>query len=127
MNVISYEKAYCFYPRATLHDKLSLICKEEDNPTLPGVMDKYEHRGYEFITGKQRSNSELSKKRKFYLSLRKFATSAILFVGPFLWTPPYSDARQVSRDPEGTVELSHCRTIQSVQSAGASITRTVSI
>lgn len=50
MNVISFEKAYCLFPRATLEDRRSIVTLRY-NPE-PGVLqnciEKYEERGWSF-------------------------------------------------------------------------------
>lgn len=118
MNVISYENAYCLYPRATLHENQTLICKAEDNPSLPTVIEKYQQRGFEFIAGKQRANREFSGAQKFYLSL----PITQRYVGdPLCWTIPLdTDVLRVGpspgplpgptisrRNPEETFTLPH--------------------
>lgn len=47
MNVITYEKAYCLYAKATLRANISLALREIDEDTLK-AMGKYEKRGYQF-------------------------------------------------------------------------------
>ncbi|KAH8092522.1 hypothetical protein BXZ70DRAFT_898119 [Cristinia sonorae] len=48
MNVISYEKAYCIYPRATLHEHCSLNNELYSSPTRPEALQKYTTRGFKF-------------------------------------------------------------------------------
>ena len=48
MNVISYEKAYCLFPRATLEERRALVsssCLGRGRPHEDGL-DKYRRRGY---------------------------------------------------------------------------------
>lgn len=49
MNVISYEMAYCLYPRATLHEHHTLVSGEEASPTRPAALLKYSGRGFEIM------------------------------------------------------------------------------
>ncbi|TBU53566.1 hypothetical protein BD310DRAFT_937845 [Dichomitus squalens] len=51
MNVISYEKAYCLFPRATLEERRTLIsssCRGRSRHRAEGLA-KYERRGYKLI------------------------------------------------------------------------------
>ncbi|KAI0658618.1 hypothetical protein C8Q70DRAFT_1045595 [Cubamyces menziesii] len=52
MNVISYEKAYCLFPQATLEERISLLtssCRGRSRHRAPGVA-KYHKRGFCMIT-----------------------------------------------------------------------------
>lgn len=49
MNVISWDRAYCLYPRATFMHRTSLIFKKEMMHET-AVLTKYTDRGYTFIT-----------------------------------------------------------------------------
>ncbi|KAH9899411.1 hypothetical protein C8Q73DRAFT_743368 [Cubamyces lactineus] len=52
MNVISYEKAYCLFPQATLEERISLLmssCRGRSRYRAPGVA-KYHKRGFSMIT-----------------------------------------------------------------------------
>ncbi|KAH8092523.1 hypothetical protein BXZ70DRAFT_1010836 [Cristinia sonorae] len=46
MNVISYEKAYCLYPRATLHDHHTVINDLPPSSSQPAALSKYKERGF---------------------------------------------------------------------------------
>lgn len=48
MNIISFEKAYCLYPRATLEGRRSLICDHE-GPNVNVAVQKYERRGWQMV------------------------------------------------------------------------------
>lgn len=48
MNVISLEKAYSLYPKATFEERCSLICAS-DGPKQEPAMEKYEQRGWKMI------------------------------------------------------------------------------
>lgn len=48
MNVISYEKAYCLFPRATLEERRSLVVATDGPGQLPALL-KYEERGWEMV------------------------------------------------------------------------------
>ena len=52
MNIISYEKAYCLFPQATLEERISLLtssCRGRSRHRAPGVA-KYYKRGFCMIT-----------------------------------------------------------------------------
>ena len=49
MNVITFEKAYCLFPRATLDDRLSLVCTSRQDDTIEAVFQKYTTRGWNII------------------------------------------------------------------------------
>ncbi|KAH8092532.1 hypothetical protein BXZ70DRAFT_458900 [Cristinia sonorae] len=51
MNVISYEKAYCLYPRATLHFHETLVSGLNPSPGRPDALQKYLKRGFKLIRG----------------------------------------------------------------------------
>lgn len=53
MNVISWEKAYCLYPRATLEARCSLICNRK-GCNMAIAMQKYEKRGWHFYESHDR-------------------------------------------------------------------------
>lgn len=46
MNLITYDKAYCLYPRATLEERLSLITTDRKGDKIEGVYDRYRQRGW---------------------------------------------------------------------------------
>lgn len=46
MNIITYNKAYCLYPRATLEDRISLICTGRSDTTIYRTFRKYLQRGW---------------------------------------------------------------------------------
>lgn len=48
MNVISFEKAYCLYPKATFEERRSLICATE-GPAQGVAIRKYTQRGWKMI------------------------------------------------------------------------------
>ncbi|KAH9942558.1 hypothetical protein B0H21DRAFT_523328 [Amylocystis lapponica] len=48
MNVISYEKAYALYPRATFEERRSLVCPTDGLPQEPAI-NKYATRGWEMV------------------------------------------------------------------------------
>lgn len=49
MNVISYEKAYCLYPRATVHEHRTLVCGLNPSPNRPEALRKYLLRGFKIV------------------------------------------------------------------------------
>ena len=49
MNVITFEKAYCLFPRATLDERLSLVCTSRQDDTIEAVFQKYATRGWNII------------------------------------------------------------------------------
>ncbi|KZT06562.1 uncharacterized protein LAESUDRAFT_700451 [Laetiporus sulphureus 93-53] len=48
MNVISYEKAYSLYPRATFKERRSLVCAT-DGPKQEPAIEKYSARGWQML------------------------------------------------------------------------------
>lgn len=46
MNVITYNKAYCLYPRATLEDRVSLMCTDRSDTIVQRTFAKYSQRGW---------------------------------------------------------------------------------
>lgn len=50
MNLISYEKAYCLYPRATVHEHLSLVTTLRPSRGHPAALAKYESRGFGILS-----------------------------------------------------------------------------
>ncbi|KAK7678738.1 hypothetical protein QCA50_018320 [Cerrena zonata] len=50
MNLITFDKAYCLYPRATLEDRTSLICTSRDDEVIERVYDRYRERGWTMVT-----------------------------------------------------------------------------
>ncbi len=48
MNVITYNKAYCLYPRATLLDSTGIILKSV-NEAVRAAVDKYRRRGFTLV------------------------------------------------------------------------------
>lgn len=50
LNVISYERAYCLYPRATLHERRALLIHPQDGDQWTEILIKnITQRGYEVI------------------------------------------------------------------------------
>lgn len=49
MNVISFEKAYSLYPKATFEERSSLVCATSDGPRQEPAMKKYEQRGWKMV------------------------------------------------------------------------------
>jgi len=50
INVISFDKAYALYPRATLHEHRSLVCVMQPAPSQPAALQKYADRGFTIVT-----------------------------------------------------------------------------
>lgn len=50
MNVITFNRAYCLYPRATLEERLSLVCTDRRGDELEVVFDKYRERGWSMLS-----------------------------------------------------------------------------
>ena len=48
MNVIAWDYAYCLYPRATLEERRSLVCRA-DGPNQVTAEAKYRARGWEIV------------------------------------------------------------------------------
>lgn len=83
MNIISYEKAYCLYPRGTLHERRSLLCRSTLLPTRPEALEKYRSRGFELISGRQRRDPEYADEHKLY---RSFPYCTRYVGDPLCWT-----------------------------------------
>ena len=49
MNFITYERAYCLYPRATLETRLSLVCTDRNDEVIARVFDRYTARGWTIL------------------------------------------------------------------------------
>lgn len=49
MNIIAFNKAYCLYPRATLQERLSLVCTFRDDADVECVYTRYNNRGWGII------------------------------------------------------------------------------
>ena len=49
MNVITFDRACCLYPRATLEDRLSLVTTDRSDEVIEGVYQRYTERGWQFI------------------------------------------------------------------------------
>ena len=49
MNVISFDRAYCLFPRATLDERLSLVCTSRQDDVIEAVYQKYAARGWSMI------------------------------------------------------------------------------
>ena len=49
MNVITFEKAYCLFPRATLDERFSLVCTTREDEVMEAIYRKYTARGWNFI------------------------------------------------------------------------------
>ena len=49
MNVITFDRAYCLYPRATLEERISLVTTERDDQVIEDVFQRYTQRGWRFI------------------------------------------------------------------------------
>ena len=49
MNVITFNQAYCLYPRATLEERLSLVCTDRQDDVIERVYERYHQRGWSII------------------------------------------------------------------------------
>ena len=49
MNVITFEKAYCLFPRATLDERLSLVCTSRQDDIIEAIYQKYTTRGWNIV------------------------------------------------------------------------------
>ncbi|KAK7680745.1 hypothetical protein QCA50_016053 [Cerrena zonata] len=50
MNIITFNRAYCLYPRTTLEDRISLICTDRDDAVIQHVYERYRRRGWTLVT-----------------------------------------------------------------------------
>ena len=46
MNIITFNRAYCLYPRATLEERLSLVCTDRNDDVIERVYERYRKRGW---------------------------------------------------------------------------------
>ncbi|KAK7686688.1 hypothetical protein QCA50_010288 [Cerrena zonata] len=51
LNVIAFDKAYCLYPRATLEERLMVVCTTRNDDVIEGVYRRYVQRGWFLIRG----------------------------------------------------------------------------
>ena len=58
MNIITFDKAYCLYPRATLEERISLVCTDRQDEVIERVYERYSRRGWSII----RTLGELASK-----------------------------------------------------------------
>ena len=49
MNVITFDQAHCLYPRATLEERLSLVCTDRQDEVIERVYERYHQRGWTII------------------------------------------------------------------------------
>ena len=49
MNVISFNAAYCLYPRATLEERISIVCTTRQDQVIENIYNKYTARGWRII------------------------------------------------------------------------------
>ena len=49
MNIITFNQAYCLYPRATLEERLSLVCTDRQDNVIKRVYERYRQRGWSII------------------------------------------------------------------------------
>ena len=49
MNVITFKQAHCLYPRATLEERLSLVCTDRQDDVIERVYERYHQRGWSII------------------------------------------------------------------------------
>ncbi|CAL1699941.1 unnamed protein product [Somion occarium] len=49
MNVISFDRAYCLYPLATLEQRRSLVCTSRNDEVAQRVFEKYSERGWKIV------------------------------------------------------------------------------
>lgn len=87
MNIITYNRAYCLYPRATLEDHISLICTVRSDKTIRRTFAKYSQRGWTISL----CSTDLPLSTLHSLCINRPRT----MTGPFTWTirlpdPPVS-------------------------------------
>lgn len=51
LNVIAFDKAYCLYPRATLEERITLVCTTRHDEIIEDVYARYIRRGWFLIRG----------------------------------------------------------------------------
>ncbi|KAI0071357.1 hypothetical protein K474DRAFT_1607059 [Panus rudis PR-1116 ss-1] len=80
MNVISYAAAYCFYPKATLEKRVSLICQPRSR-TRQQAVDKYGRRGWHMLDLAREGVDVDVPTKYFYISLHNQIPSPTRWVG----------------------------------------------
>ncbi|KAI0075740.1 hypothetical protein K474DRAFT_1560967, partial [Panus rudis PR-1116 ss-1] len=86
MNVISYAAAYCFYPKATLEKRTSLICQPRSRNRQQAV-DKYGQRGWHMLDLAREGVDVDVPVKDFYISFQKQIPSPTRWVGDkHCWT-----------------------------------------
>ena len=56
MNFITFDRAYCLYPHATLEKCVSVICTDRDDEIIARVFDRYRARGWTILHSLIRSS-----------------------------------------------------------------------
>ena len=49
MNIITFNQAHCLYPRATLEERLTLVCTDRQDDVIERVYERYRQRGWSII------------------------------------------------------------------------------
>lgn len=93
INVIAFNKAYCLYPRATLEERVSLICTTRDDDVIENVYDRYRKRGWFIIRTVDEASSLTSDP-----SLTKDVTRWI--DDGFSWSIPLYPPTYLNRFPQ---------------------------
>ena len=83
MNIITYNRAYCLYPRATLNDRVSLVCTDRSDTLIQRTFAKYSQRGWSISLCS--ANLPLSTLRSLCINRPRS------MVGTFTWTIPLPD------------------------------------
>lgn len=84
MNIITYDRAYCLYPRATLEDRISLVCTDRSDTTIRRTFAKYSQRGWRVTLCS--ADLPLSTLRSLCVNRSR------PMMGAFTWTIPLPDA-----------------------------------
>ena len=103
LNVISWDRAYSLYPRATFEDHKSLYLRPDytEDETEPLIIAKYEERGWDFDTGR----STLEKHDRAFSSVARWIGDSLSWVikldlAGVMPPPPANDfSPPLSRDP----------------------------
>ena len=71
LNFLTFDTAYCLYPRATIVEKKSLLLKdiEDVKPGVRAAVRKYRRRGFTFIQLAEENDEELFHLKKVLLGV----------------------------------------------------------
>lgn len=111
--------AYCLYPRATLEDRISLICTSRNDTVIENVYERYRQRGWSLVTFDDEIPA--SAFRSLTIDRSRWIGGGLTWTIPLPYnflhqiTPVTSRSVPLTRDP---VSMSSWTLIQSDESLG---------